>query len=675
MDPCHSKKKKKVSTTNNIKNNYDDPVIVSLLPLFDNLNLDKLNIDSNEIDITLFDNVTPSSLSLFLNNNFGFNFSPSLFESIPHQQLQSMFDNTKLSLYLKRKLEKPKHRYSLSYFVQDNYFKNNNINNINNINKQNEIDDEEIDDGDHDEEKKISIDLDKLCISPKVSIKSRSKTFNVSSSLQSSSKPPQNNLSLLRNILKGIKGVMTTRSNNITMIKDCDLKNECLHSIKLKEANGEFEFESFAPSIFEILRKQFNLKGFKYLYKLLGINNNGYKKNSVDIEYSCKYFWKALITNSKSGLPFYRSRDNMFIIKALKYDEWLFLRQSFLSNYYKHIQNNNDSLLAKILGIYRINDIYIMIMKNVHHSIKSSIIMHKIYDLKGSTHKRQATRHKFLLDKNDFTAMNSIDIISSLDQLNESDDESNEEKEEKEETIDNIKHRYSPSWYTPTKKDRDSAKIKIIKSDTLKSPKKKRNAFTFDASYDENIGSYNNTNNNETLQTLSRSSTKSVEVWKRSKILKDLDWIQDKQIIKIGKIRSSFFLGQLDKDLKFLIEQNVMDYSLLVGMNFRKEINFESNDDRWTISKLFTYEMGGMCYDRSEEENDNINTIKHKKKYIPQKDAIYFVGIIDFLQVYSPRKRMETLIKGITNDKNTISSIDPKSYAKRLYSFIERSVE
>ena len=802
--------------TNVSNGNAADPVVAPLSSLFDNLNLNKLELDGIDID-SLCNRVTPSILSKFLNKN-GFCFAPSLFESIPQKQLQSMLDNTGLSLYLHRKLEKPKHRYSLSYFVQENYFNSiNNKNNNTNNKKEHQISEDniivEIDDGDHDEKQSNNIDLDKY-ISPtanrsndnnsndnnsssvlsptnftkphsnhsvsslsstskllqsqrksngkiraktaypgqtsKESSPSSTKQFAVSSALSSSSKPPENT-DMLRNILKGIKGAMTTRNsknpyinseNGDININDDQLKQECKHSSILKVPNGEFEFEEYSHKVFEILRgfKAFDLKGFKYLYKLFGIelinkkqtnngNMNGHKKNTVDIEYATKHFWKSLITNSKSGQLFYRSRDDLFIIKALKYDEWVFLRNSFLFHYYKHMETNIDSLLAKILGVYRINDIYIMVMKNVHHSMVDaqigSIIMHKVYDLKGSTHKRQATRHKLLLDRHDYNAMNNMeDVVESTKQpltLMEGDEDEEQINElineEVEETIDNIRHRYSPSWYTPTKNE-DSSKIKIIKSDTLISPKKRssktRNAFTFDAAFDDeeydenatimssrNKKHRNNKKKNKTKhkhKRKHRANTEiksnddyddedddyndksmrrysSVEVWKRSKILKDLDWIQDEQIIKIGKIRTSFFLGQLDKDLKFLIKMNVMDYSLLIGIHFRKEIKYESNDARWTMGKLFRYENGGMCYDRSEEKHDTINTIKHKEVHIPQKDAIYFTGIIDFLQVYTSKKKIETFVKGLATDKNKISSIDPDSYAKRLYSFIEKCTQ
>ena len=72
---------------------------------------------------------------------------------------------------------------------------------------------------------------------------------------------------------------------------------------------------------------------------------------------------------------------------------------------------------------------------------------------------------------------------------------------------------------------------------------------------------------------------------------------------------------------------NVMDYSLLIGIHFRKEMNFESNDDRWAIGSLFTYEFGGMCYDRSEEENDNVNSIKIQKSMFHKKMQFTLRGL------------------------------------------------
>ena len=301
------------------------------------------------------------------------------------------------------------------------------------------------------------------------------------------------------------------------------------------------------------------------------------------------------------------------------------------------------------------------------------------------------------MDRTDFAVISNLAVEDSfLD-------------EEEAETIDNMRHRYSPSWYTPTHNE-DHSKINVIKSDTLNVANGSNpNRHTFDGVFNA-YSNHHDThsimarnarrrrahshhppgsgiNAVNTLSTVSekRANAAAVEVWKRSKILKDLDWIQDEQLIKIGKIRSSVYLDQLNKDLEFLTKMNVMDYSLLIGIHFRGknggnigkhwDEEKEQNPQRWDTGKLFTYEHGGMCYDRSEEDNDKVDVIQHKDEDMPQKDAIYFGGIIDFLQVYTAKKKMETFVKGLAHERNAISSIDPESYAKRLHAFIAKSCE
>ncbi len=54
---------------------------------------------------------------------------------------------------------------------------------------------------------------------------------------------------------------------------------------------------------------------------------------------------------------------------------------------------------------------------------------------------------------------------------------------------------------------------------------------------------------------------------------------------------------------------------------------------------------------------------------------IYYIGIIDILQVYNVRKGAETLLKGLKYDKKEISSVNPSLYAKRFVKFLEDNCE
>eukprot|EP00475_Leptophrys_vorax_P023687 TRINITY_DN32483_c0_g1_i2.p1 TRINITY_DN32483_c0_g1~~TRINITY_DN32483_c0_g1_i2.p1 ORF type:complete len:193 (-),score=48.74 TRINITY_DN32483_c0_g1_i2:117-695(-) len=55
--------------------------------------------------------------------------------------------------------------------------------------------------------------------------------------------------------------------------------------------------------------------------------------------------------------------------------------------------------------------------------------------------------------------------------------------------------------------------------------------------------------------------------------------------------------------------------------------------------------------------------------------VIYYMGIIDILQQYNTKKKLERTVKSISSDVNTISSIKPSKYATRFTKFIANAVD
>eukprot|EP01084_Bolivina_argentea_P200775 343283_1 len=133
-------------------------------------------------------------------------------------------------------------------------------------------------------------------------------------------------------ILLGIQGTNTkffkNKSNDdkidLTKLSIDELQKNCKTSLKIECPScgsdnthshnfTNFDFEIYAPLIFESLRIHFNIQTQKYsnefLYKLCGIssknntetdssNSNSNSLKSLELYTS---FWKTLITNSKSG--------------------------------------------------------------------------------------------------------------------------------------------------------------------------------------------------------------------------------------------------------------------------------------------------------------------------------------------------------------------------------------
>ncbi|OQV12309.1 Phosphatidylinositol 4-phosphate 5-kinase type-1 gamma [Hypsibius exemplaris] len=139
---------------------------------------------------------------------------------------------------------------------------------------------------------------------------------------------------------------------------------------------NDFTFKSYAPI------------AFRYFRELFGIQPDDYMLSLCD---------RAMIEISNpgaSGSIFYLTEDDEFILKTVMYREAEFL-QKLLAGYYMNLNQNPRTLLPKFFGQY----CYQSLGKNVriicmNNLLPSKVKYHQKFDLKGSTYKRQANAHE-----------------------------------------------------------------------------------------------------------------------------------------------------------------------------------------------------------------------------------------------------------------------------------------
>ena len=168
--------------------------------------------------------------------------------------------------------------------------------------------------------------------------------------------------------------------------------------------------------------------------------------------------------------------------------------------------------------------------------------------------------------------------------------------------------------------------------------------------------------------TYGRSAT--AEEIQEGGVLKDLDF---RVPFILGAQKRTAFYNQLKSDctvnslsllflfhflnlflLQFLEENSIMDYSLLVGIEQRQlSVNqiqlLQSNSQ-------FKEDEGG--FRGTGDNNCKLN-------------IVYYVGIIDILQHYNIRKKVEHALKSITESSTEISCVDPITYSTRFQNFIK----
>eukprot|EP01080_Neovahlkampfia_damariscottae_P000046 gene46-4296_t len=128
-------------------------------------------------------------------------------------------------------------------------------------------------------------------------------------------------------------------------------------------------------------------------------------------------------------------------------------------------------------------------------------------------------------------------------------------------------------------------------------------------------------------------------------ILKDNDLLQSDTRIRISSEFKKQFMENLTEDCEFLSKHEIMDYSMLLGVQPYEET----------------------------EDNSMIGT-KTKFTHLISQDGKqqYHLGIIDILQKWNLKKKAEVKYKVnlLQNDKKKLSAMPPKEYANRFLSFM-----
>ena len=158
-------------------------------------------------------------------------------------------------------------------------------------------------------------------------------------------------------------------------------REQVTKKIRFQASSGQqksFTFIDLEPSVFSLLRES------------CGITPSSYRKsfaikNLADIDGSLML---EKFAEGKSGSFFYFTQDFRFIIKTVNAAEERFLRK-IAHRYYKHMHENEDSLIIHFFGLHKIRlapeqrYISVVVMENVFYNTEN-LKMHRKFDLKGS---------------------------------------------------------------------------------------------------------------------------------------------------------------------------------------------------------------------------------------------------------------------------------------------------
>ncbi|XP_061821486.1 phosphatidylinositol 5-phosphate 4-kinase type-2 alpha isoform X7 [Nerophis lumbriciformis] len=168
---------------------------------------------------------------------------------------------------------------------------------------------------------------------------------------------------------------------------------------------------------------------------------------------------------------------------------------------------------------------------------------------------------------------------------------------------------------------------------------------------------------------------------------KDNDFINDGQKICIDDENKKMFLEKLRKDVEFLAQLKLMDYSLLVGIHDveraeQEEVESEDNEAEEEGGES----DGGVIGTPPDSPSNTLDSTKPlspgefdptidvyaiKSSDTAPRKEVYFMAIIDILQHYDAKKKAAHAAKTVKHGAGAeISTVNPEQYSKRFYDFI-----
>ncbi|XP_072346812.1 phosphatidylinositol 5-phosphate 4-kinase type-2 gamma-like [Scyliorhinus torazame] len=168
--------------------------------------------------------------------------------------------------------------------------------------------------------------------------------------------------------------------------------------------------------------------------------------------------------------------------------------------------------------------------------------------------------------------------------------------------------------------------------------------------------------------------------------LKDMDFLNMNQKVYVEREDKNLFMEKLRRDVEFLTNLKIMDYSLLLGihdtqrLDEEEELSVHFNDVENGTNNLLT-----PFYGQSPDmQSNNMMKVPVLAEYDPFTDVyavrsaegsprkeVYFMGLIDILTQYDTKKKAAHAAKTVKHGAGAeISTVNPEQYGKRFMDFI-----
>ncbi|XP_061365705.1 phosphatidylinositol 4-phosphate 5-kinase 7-like isoform X2 [Gastrolobium bilobum] len=321
----------------------------------------------------------------------------------------------------------------------------------------------------------------------------------------------------------------------------------------------------------------------------------------------------------KSGSIFFLSQDDRFVIKTLKKYE-LKVLLNMLPKYYHHVGNYENTLITKFFGLHRITlrggkKVRFVVMGNM---FCTELHIHRRYDLKGSTEGRYTDKDKI----NSNTTLKDLDLLYEFHM----------DKKLRESLFKQI------SLDCMFLKSQHIIDYSLLLGLHFRAP--------------ENLKALVESPGSMQLQDSLPSEDDALKKGEELIIPKGLllvahepDSVNTAPGPHIrGNTLRAYSIG--DKEVDLLLPGTAR-LRVQLGVNMPAQATRKLQEDKVDASEVELFEVY---------------------------DVVLYMGIIDILQEYNMKKKIEHAYKSLRFDPMTISVVEPNKYAERFINFLEKKV-
>lgn len=367
-----------------------------------------------------------------------------------------------------------------------------------------------------------------------------------------------------------------------------------------------------------------------------------------------------------SGALFFHSKDEICVAKAMSEEDFNALL-SHAKEYVAHMIDNEDSYIAKIYGCYQLNiyrqKFFLFVMNNIflnnlnHNNLDA-------YDIKGSWEARNAEMPK----KNQRVPCKHCEQTFVYTKQKKKRRVANSLASPGTKTWGGFGATFSP--FASLARIDTSTSIESLDKNDLESGAEVDSAKSDsrDASETSAINPADGRAINDhdyCLFTPNADRQHEPKVTYKDNDLREKIFLEPEAAEKL--------LNTLEKDAEFLKSQGVMDYSLLMGVHrINYDVNIPDIEESMSVRMSMVSNRDTAASFRNESEGEGSSMIAAKNATYRMPLSVgqvhgphcYYLGIIDFQQKFTYKKRLETWFKSTiyNRDPDGISSIEPAKY-------------